>query len=48
MSCVFSSEETARGGLEAARVAPRPPFMSVESVELFGVLASASQVDIGS
>ena len=38
---VFSSEEAARAGLEAARHAPRPPFMSVESVEVFSVLASA-------
>ena len=38
---VFSSEETARAGLEAARNTPRPPFMSVESVEVFSVLASA-------
>ena len=38
---VFSSEETARAGLEAARAAPRPPFMRVESVELFTVLANA-------
>lgn len=38
---VFSSEETARAGLEAARAAPRPPFMHVESVEVFTVLASA-------
>jgi hypothetical protein len=38
---VFSSEEAARAGLEAARKAPRPPFMRVESVEAFTVLASA-------
>ena len=38
---VFSSEETARAGLEAARATARPPFMSVESVEVFSVLASA-------
>ena len=38
---VFRSEEAARGALEAARTAPRPPFMHVESVDLFGVLASA-------
>jgi hypothetical protein len=37
----FESEETARGALDAARGAPRPPFMRVESVELFSVLASA-------
>ena len=38
---VFSSEEAARGAFEAARAAPRPPFMHVESVDVFSVLASA-------
>lgn len=38
---VFGSEEAARAALEAARAAPRPPFMRVESVDLFRVLASA-------
>ena len=38
---VFRSEEAARAALEAARTAPRPPFMRVESVEVFSVLASA-------
>ena len=38
---VFESEEAARRGLGAARVAPRPPFMHVETVDLFSVLASA-------
>ena len=38
---VFESEEAARAALEAARTAPRPPFMRVESVEVFSVLASA-------
>jgi hypothetical protein len=38
---VFGSEEAARGALEAARAAPRPPFMRVESVEIVRVLASA-------
>ena len=38
---VFESEEAARRSVEAARAAPRPPFMRVESVELFSVLARA-------
>ena len=38
---VFESEEAARRGLAAARAAPRPPFMHVETVDLFSVLASA-------
>jgi hypothetical protein len=38
---VFESEEAARAALEAARDAPRPPFMHVEAVELFSVLATA-------
>jgi hypothetical protein len=38
---VFESEETARGALEATRSSPRPPFMHLESVDLFSVLASA-------
>jgi len=38
---VFGSEEAARAALEAARTAPRPPFMRVESVDVFSVLASA-------
>jgi hypothetical protein len=38
---VFDSEEAARAVLEAARTAPRPPFMRVESVDVFSVLASA-------
>jgi hypothetical protein len=38
---VFESEEAARAALEAARTAPRPPFMRVESVDVFSVLASA-------
>ena len=38
---VFESEEAARRSVEAARAAPRPPFMRVESVELFNVLARA-------
>ncbi len=37
---VFGSEEAARAALEAARTAPRPPFMRVESVDVFSVLAS--------
>jgi hypothetical protein len=38
---VFGSEEAARAALDAARTAPRPPFMRVESVDVFSVLASA-------
>ena len=38
---VFDSEESARHALEAARDAPRPPFMHVESADMFSVLASA-------
>ena len=38
---VFESEQSARAALEAARSAPRPPFMHVETVELLSVLASA-------
>jgi hypothetical protein len=38
---VFESEEAARRAIEAARGTPRPPFMHVEAVELFSVLASA-------
>jgi hypothetical protein len=37
----FDSEEAARAALEAARTAPRPPFMKLESVELLRVLATA-------
>jgi hypothetical protein len=37
----FDSEEAARAALEAARMAPRPPFMRLERVDLFRVLASA-------
>ena len=37
---VFESERAASAALEQARSAPRPPFMQVESVDLFGVLAT--------
>ena len=37
----FDSQESARAALEAARTAPRPPFMKLESVELLRVLATA-------
>jgi hypothetical protein len=36
----FESEATARAALEAARSAPRPPFMALDSVELVRVLAT--------
>jgi len=36
----FESEETARAALEAARTAPRPPFLHVERVDLLRVLAT--------
>ena len=36
----FSSEAEARAALEAAKTSPRPPFMKVEQVELFRVLAT--------
>jgi hypothetical protein len=38
---VFETEEAARAGLEPAKSAPRPPFLHVESVDLFRVLATA-------
>jgi len=38
---VFESEAAARAALDAARAAPRPPFMHVQTVALFSVLASA-------
>lgn len=37
----FESEESARAGLDAARMAPRPPFMRLDHVDLFRVLATA-------
>jgi hypothetical protein len=37
----FESEDAARAALDAARQAPRPPFMKVEQVNLLKVLASA-------
>ncbi|HET7029248.1 MAG TPA: hypothetical protein VFI34_01960 [Candidatus Limnocylindrales bacterium] len=38
---VFESEEAASAALDRARSAARPPFMRLESVDLFGVLATA-------
>ncbi len=38
---VFETEGSALAAVEAARAAPRPPFMRVESVDLLKVLASA-------
>jgi hypothetical protein len=37
----FQSESAAMAALEAARTAPRPPFMRVDRVDLLRVLASA-------
>ena len=37
----FESEEAAHAAVEAARTAPRPPFMKVERVDVYRVLASA-------
>jgi len=37
----FDSEEAALAALEAARMSPRPPFMKLERLEVFRVLASA-------
>lgn len=36
----FESEAEARAALEAARTSPRPPFMKLDQVELFRVLAT--------
>ena len=36
----FESETTARAALEAARRAPRPPFIALDSAELVRVLAT--------
>jgi hypothetical protein len=38
---VYESEEAANAVLEIARTSPRPPFLKVESVALFRVLAHA-------
>lgn len=38
---VFDSREAADRAVEAARNAPRPPFLHFESVEVFSVLANA-------
>lgn len=38
---VFDTEEAARAALGRIRDAPRPPFMRVESVDLYEVLAHA-------
>jgi hypothetical protein len=38
---LFESEAAADAALEAARSAPRPPFMHVESADVFSVLATA-------
>jgi hypothetical protein len=36
---VFEDEEAARAALEPIREAPRPPFMKLDSVEVYRVLA---------
>jgi hypothetical protein len=38
---VFDNEHAAKAGVGGARNAPRPPYMKVESVELYRVLAKA-------
>jgi hypothetical protein len=38
---VFASEDAARAALRPARDAQRPPFIQVETVDLFTVLATA-------
>ena len=38
---VYESEKAANAVLEIARTSPRPPFLKVESVALFRVLAHA-------
>ncbi len=37
----FDSEEAARAAMEAARTAPRAPFMQLETVSLYAVGATA-------
>ena len=39
---MFTSEATAGTALEAARQAPRPPFMRLESAEVLRVLTSVA------
>jgi hypothetical protein len=36
----FASEAEARAALEAARTSPRPPFIKLDAVDLFRVLAT--------
>lgn len=38
---VFESEASARAAMDAARSAPRPPFMRVEAVDVWRVVARA-------
>lgn len=40
---VFESEEAASAALPAARSSPRPPFMRVETVDLYRVIASTER-----
>ncbi|MEP7379949.1 MAG: hypothetical protein ABI725_10365 [Chloroflexota bacterium] len=40
---IFESEEAAQSALDAARMAPRPPFMRFEQADVFRVLATATR-----
>lgn len=43
---VFESEDAASAALPRAKAAPRPPFMQVEAVDLFRVLASVDRAAV--
>jgi hypothetical protein len=38
---IFESEDAARSALEPVRSAPRPPWMQLESADVYEVLASS-------